>query len=180
MTEIETERLRLRPLEMSDLDGVHVFHRDPRMRRYIGDGHPLTIGESRRWLKGHVDGWKELGYGFFAVELRSSSRFIGWFGLNKIRDRPDLDGEVEIGGSIDPDLWRSGLATEGAREVLNHGFTQLGLERIIARYRSDNSASAVVVEKIGMHFWKEVPHLDLPEKTIMIWEMYSPTPHRKS
>jgi RimJ/RimL family protein N-acetyltransferase len=175
VTEIETERLHLRPLEMSDLDAVHALQRDPLMRRYIGDGHPLTIDESREWLKGHVDGWKELGYGFFAVELRSSSQLIGWLGLNKVRDHPDLDGETEIGWSIDPHLWRSGLATEGAREALKFGFTQVGLKRIVARYRSDNRASGVVVEKIGMHHWKDVPHVDLPQETIMLWEVYSPT-----
>jgi RimJ/RimL family protein N-acetyltransferase len=146
------------------------------MRRYIGNGHPLTVEESREWLTGHVDGWKELGYGFFAVELRLSSRFIGWFGLNKVRDHPDLYGETEIGGSIDPDLWRGGLATEAARVVLNYAFAELGLERIVARYRSDNSASGMLVGKIGMHPWKEVPHLDLPEQTIMIWRVCSPTP----
>ncbi len=173
MTEIDTERLHLRPLSMSDFDALFVLHRNPDMQRYFGDGHLYARDESRGWLEWHVGLWREVGYSFFAVELRSSARFIGWLGLNKVLDRPDLTGQTEIGWFIDSQLWGQGLATEGAQETLAFGFGGLGLERVIARYRTDNVASGRVMEKIGMHRWQVVPHSDVPGTTTTMYEIHS-------
>ena len=173
MTEIDTERLHLRPLRTSDSDALFELHRDPDMQRYFGDGHLYTCDESRVWLEWHAGLWREEGYSFFAVELRPSTRFIGWLGLNKVLDHPDLIGQTEIGWFIDRPLWGQGLATEGAREALTFGFSVLVLERVIARYRSDNVASARVMEKIGMHRWQVVPHFMVPGTTTTMYEIHS-------
>ena len=112
VTEIDTERLHLRPLAMSDSDALFALHRNPDMQRYFGDGRLYTRDESRGWLEWHVGLWREVGYSFFAVELRTSGRFIGWVGLNQVMDQPDLSGQTEIGWFIDSELWGQGLATE--------------------------------------------------------------------
>ncbi len=171
MTEIDTERLHLRPLRISDAGALFVLHRNPAMQRYFGDGHLYTVDESRGWLEWHVGLWGEEGYSFFAVELRSTSRFIGWLGLNKVIDDPDLSGQTEIGWFIDSELWGQGLATEGAQEALTFGFSGLGLERVIARYHTDNVASGRVMEKIGMRRWQVVPRTDVPGTTTTMYEI---------
>jgi RimJ/RimL family protein N-acetyltransferase len=173
VTEIDTERLHLRPLTMSDSDALFALHRIPEMQRYFGDGHLYTRDESRGWLEWHVGMWREEGYSSFAVELRPSARFIGWLGLNKVLDLPDLIGQTEIGWFIDSQMWGQGLATEGAREALTFGFSVLGLERIIARYRTDNVASGRVMEKIGMQRWQVLPHFELPGKTITMYQIHA-------
>jgi [ribosomal protein S5]-alanine N-acetyltransferase len=48
-----------------------------------------------------------------------------------------------------------GLATEGARAALRHGFEVVGLERIISTARADNVASRRVMEKRGLVFQEE-------------------------
>ena len=73
-------------------------------------------------------------------------------------------------------LWGRGLATEGARAALDFGFGSLGLERIIARYHTDNVASGRVMQKIGMRYWREVPSTEVPGVTLTFYELSAPTP----
>ena len=67
----------------------------------------------------------------------------------------------------------SGTRDGGAPEALTFGFDGLGLERIIARYRTDNVASGRVMEKIGMRRWQVVPHSDVPGTTTTMYEIHS-------
>jgi ribosomal-protein-alanine N-acetyltransferase len=48
------------------------------------------------------------------------------------------------------EYWGQGLATEAAQAILNHGFEQMGLPRLICVINPGNRASARVAEKIGM------------------------------
>ncbi len=172
--ELETERLSLRPLAISDADDLYRLHRDADMQRYFGDGHLYERDESRTWLEWHVGLWDLQGYSFFAAELRADHHFAGWLGLNKVADDPELNGQTEIGWFIDRALWRQGLATEGARAALGYGFGPLGLDRIIARYRTDNVASGRVMQKIGMHHWRELPSTEVPGATVTFYELDAP------
>ena len=44
---------------------------------------------------------------------------------------------------------------------------------MIARYNEDNVASGRVMEKIGMQFWRELPHAVVPGATAWIYEKYA-------
>jgi RimJ/RimL family protein N-acetyltransferase len=168
--EIDTERLHLRPLSMSDADDLLALQQDPEMMRYFDDGHTYRPDESRTWLEWNVEMWNLEGYGFWAVELSSEDRFIGWTGVSKVWTPPDLMPSSEVGWFIERRLWGRGFATEGARRALEFAFGPLGLPRVIARYRSDNPASGRVMSKIGMHLWREDPCPHAPEATIRIFE----------
>ncbi len=110
--ELETTRLHLRPLAMTDAEPLYELHQDADMQRYFGDGHLYDRDESRTWLEWHVGLWDVEGYSFFAADLLAEDRFVGWVGLNKVADDPELDGQTEIGWFIDRAFWRQGLATE--------------------------------------------------------------------
>jgi RimJ/RimL family protein N-acetyltransferase len=172
--ELETNRLRLRPLAMTDAGPLYALHQDADMQRYFGDGHLYDLDESRTWLEWHVGLWDVEGYSFFAADLRAEDRFVGWVGLNKVADDPEINGQTEIGWFIDRALWGQGLATEGARAALDYGFGSLALDRIIARYHTENVASGRVMQKIGMHYWREVPNPEVPGTTHTFYELDAP------
>jgi RimJ/RimL family protein N-acetyltransferase len=169
--ELLTERLILRPLAMSDAEALLQLHQDAGMMRYFDDGHPYSREESRTWLEWHVGMWDLEGFSFFAALLRASGSLIGWIGLNKVLDDPALDGCTEVGWFIERRHWGEGLATEGARAALAFGFGTLGLDRILARYRTDNVASGRVMEKIGMRRWKEIPNPEVAGTTVTMYEI---------
>jgi RimJ/RimL family protein N-acetyltransferase len=55
-------------------------------------------------------------------------------------------------------VWGRGLATEGGRAAVRHGFEVVGLERIISVTRADHPASRRVMEKCGLAFQEQVVH----------------------
>ncbi|HML00347.1 MAG TPA: GNAT family N-acetyltransferase, partial [Acidimicrobiales bacterium] len=91
-------------------------------------------------------------------ERKPSGAFIGWTGVTKPYWFPDMMPTPEIGWFIDRELWSQGLATEGARAALHFVFEERGEGRVIGIYNAENIASGRVMEKLGMTFWKEVPH----------------------
>jgi RimJ/RimL family protein N-acetyltransferase len=174
LVEIETERLFLRPLSMEDAEDLLRLQGDPEMMKFFDDGHTYGSEESRTWLQWHVDMWELEGYGFWAAIHRSESRFLGWIGVTKVWSPPELMPASEVGWFIGRDHWGQGLATEGARQALAFAFGSLQLERVIARYRSDNTASGRVMEKIGMQLWREEPYPGIAGVTTRIYEKTAP------
>ena len=85
-------------------------------------------------------------------------RLIGWTGVIKPHWFPEMMPTPEIGWFIDRELWGQGFATEGAAAALHFALGDVKIERVIGIYNTENAASGRVMEKIGMTFWKEVPH----------------------
>jgi RimJ/RimL family protein N-acetyltransferase len=169
--QVDTERLHLRPLAMSDSADLYRLQRDPEMMRYLGDGRPYAEHQSRTWLEWNVAMWETEGYGFWAALDGTDGAFLGWIGVTKVFDPPELAHESELGWFVDRRRWGQGLATEGARQALTFAFDELDLPRVIARYNADNAASGRVMEKIGMKHWKDMAHTEMPGATARIYEM---------
>ena len=53
--------------------------------------------------------------------------------------------------------WHRGLASEGAQELLRHGFDDVGLDRIIAQTFAVNARSRGVMERIGLTYVRTFP-----------------------
>jgi RimJ/RimL family protein N-acetyltransferase len=70
---------------------------------------------------------------------------------------------VEIGWRLAAKCWNQGLATEGARAVLQFARDTLGLEAVVSFAVRDNNPSRRVMEKLGMTFEAEFEHPRLPE-----------------
>src|SRR5581483_7844049 len=79
-----------------------------------------------------------------------TGELIGFVGLAEPAFIPELIGSVEVGWRLARAHWNRGLATEGAREALDAGFGELGLEEIVSIIDPGNAASLRVAEKLGM------------------------------
>jgi RimJ/RimL family protein N-acetyltransferase len=170
---LETARLVLRPLAEADLDALCRLQQDPEMMRYMGNGHVHDRRESEVWLRWHEDLWDVDGYSLFAVDLKPDMVFAGWIGLTKPHWFPELMPTPEIGWFVDRSMWGRGLAPEGAAATLRFAFDDVGVDRVLGIYHADNHRSGRVMEKIGMAFWREVPHPD-HEHLLRIYEISRP------
>ena len=150
---LETERLILRHLEIDDLDNLFALYRDPEMRRYFPDG-TLTYEETKEELEWFLNGHpKHPELGLWATVVKDTNQFIGRCGLLPW----EIDGrsEVEVAYLIDKAHWGQGLGTEAAQAILDYGFENLRLSRLICLIERENSASMRVAEKIGMTLERE-------------------------
>jgi RimJ/RimL family protein N-acetyltransferase len=70
--EIETERLRLRPPGVGDLDAWHrqIFS-DPEVTRYLPVRNPIPREDAVERLASQVESWQVRGFGVWAVLQKS-------------------------------------------------------------------------------------------------------------
>lgn len=139
---ITTERLRVRPATMADVDFWVRLHADPEVHRFVG---AYTQERAEVRLRGIEDSWAARGYGLCVVESLESGEPLGRSGLNWW----DEFGETEVGWTFAREHWGKGYATEAARAVLDWGFRDLELERITAMIHAGNDASIAVAERLG-------------------------------
>jgi RimJ/RimL family protein N-acetyltransferase len=148
MAEIETERLLLRGWGEADREPFARMNADPRVMEY----YPalLTRAESDRMIDKIQARFAERGYSLWAAELRATGGFIGYVGLSVPAFHAHFTPCVEIGWRLDAAHWGVGLATEGARAVVHHGFAVIGLDEILSFTTVGNRRSRRVMEKLGM------------------------------
>lgn len=146
---LETPRLLLRELEISDAPDFYRLNENPEVLKYTGDVPFSNEEEAVTFLKNYSD-YKRNGFGRWAVILKETNTFIGWCGLK--RNEEQL---VDIGFRLYENHWGNGYATEAAKACLEIGFTTFKIKEIIGRADLDNIASTRALEKIGMHFWKK-------------------------
>lgn len=137
ITELRTERLRLRHFSSQDVGAFVALAGDFAVARMTSDiPHPLTEAEAGPWLR------REPGEVRFAIEYEG--RLAGGAGYF----RRDL-GVGELGFWIGRHLWGAGLATEAVREVVRCGFAEGGLDAFSSSRFIDNPASERVLLKAG-------------------------------
>ena len=150
---LETKHLTLRRLQLTDLDDLFRLYCDPDVRLYIPDA-PNNYEETREELEWFLDGHpKQPELGLWATIYKKTHRFIGRCGL--LPWTIDGRSEVEVAYLLAKAYWGQGLGTEVAQAVLDYGYEQLHLSRLICLIDRDNLASIRVAEKIGMTFEKE-------------------------
>lgn len=130
------------------------FFADPIVNRYIGEGKLKTPEQVRKTLENHKKHWDAFGHGFLTIFDKSTGEFMGRCGLVHLAMQHD-NPEVEMGYLLYEKFWGKGYATEVARELLRWGFEELELESIIGVTRKENTASQIVLKKIGMRPHKE-------------------------
>ena len=58
--------------------------------------------------------------------------------------------QAELGYRLLRRHWRQGLGSEGARELVRHGFEDLALDRIFAETMAVNAASRATMAAVGL------------------------------
>jgi RimJ/RimL family protein N-acetyltransferase len=149
--EIETKRLRLRPVRMSDAPAVACFMADTDVTR-------MLAAAPQPYLPIAAEGWimtlaarAPLGRDFvFAVE-RAGEGLIGVIGAH------DRGGDgFEIGYWLGRPYWGQGFATEALCAFVSEA---RGLGELGAGHFVDNPASGRVLEKGGFTYTGETENL---------------------
>lgn len=149
-SEIETPRLLLRPWCNADREPFARMNADPRVMEFFPA--LLSTEQSNAWIDRSEAYMEHRGFGFLAAELRATGEFIGFIGLSVPSFEASFTPCVEIGWRLAAEHWGSGLATEGAREILRYGFTTLALREVVAFTATANQRSRRVMEKLGMTY----------------------------
>jgi RimJ/RimL family protein N-acetyltransferase len=150
---LHTRRLSLVPLAEHHLDHEVELDSDPEVMRYLGNGTARSRAEVERYHRYRLAAANLVpGLGFWAGF--TNEQFVGWWILEPPTraDQGPVAGQAELGYRLLRRYWRQGLASEGARELLRHGFAELGLRRIFAETMAVNEASRATMAAVGMRY----------------------------
>lgn len=159
---LETERLLLRRFTEDDVDLLVELDNDAEVMRFVTGGVPTPreqmIGDVLPAMLGYYKRYD--GYGYFAVIEKATGEFVGWFQFRPPDESaPDV---VELGYRLKKSSWGKGYATEGSRALIDKGFAELGMRRVLANAMTINTASRRVMEKAGLRyvrtFFEEWPY----------------------
>ncbi|NKB66449.1 MAG: GNAT family N-acetyltransferase [Candidatus Latescibacteria bacterium] len=145
------ERIFLRDYQLADLNAVHAWLADAETMKYLGTGHTRSLEETlvrfaaciEHKLAAERTSWN------LALVLKETAEVVGQIGLF-YRHRKFDGGEGGLGWFLRKDMWRQGLASEGARLAVDFGFRTLQMDKISASCIAGNTASERIMQKLGM------------------------------
>ncbi len=146
--QLETERLILRHWQASDADPFCALNADPNVMEFM----PACLSRHESdLLMQRIDAhFHQHGFGLFAAELRGECAFIGFIGASVPDFQAHFTPCVEIGWRLAAEHWNKGLATEGARRVVQFAFDNLQVGELVSFTVPANLRSRRVMEKLGM------------------------------
>ena len=144
----------MRKFTPDDLETLIEQRADPEVAWGLGGERAQTREFNQNRLQFALDCYEKYGYGMCPMIWKETGEFFGWSGLQPLRET----SETEVGYGMVKKFWGKGIGTECALAWLQHGFKNVGLERIIAVALPENVASLRIMEKCGMKREKEEIH----------------------
>lgn len=150
--------MRLRAHRLRDFDAVAAMWGSEDVYRHIG-GKPSTREESWARMVRLPGLWALLGYGYWVVEEKATSAFVGEVGFADFkRDlTPSIEGEPEHGWVLAPDAQGKGYATEAVQASLRWLADNTPWRRTACIIAPENTASIRVAEKAC---YREIAHTE--------------------
>lgn len=161
---LETKRLILRQFTEEDTDFLWNLDNDPRVMKYINGGQPTpkAVIQSQT-LPRFMEYYSRYRYfGVWAVVEKETEAMLGWVHFFPAVDHPFAvalnlvqPNEIALGYRLIYQSWGKGYATEACQILLNKGFSEWGVKRVIAWALVANQGSIRVMEKLGLTLEKQ-------------------------
>ncbi|HHL32877.1 MAG TPA: N-acetyltransferase [Desulfobulbaceae bacterium] len=160
--ELETDRLKMRQWKKDDRPLFAALNADPVVMEYFPA--VLDKSESNAMAERIQQLISRRGWGFWAVEEKTSHAFIGFVGLHVPTAELPCSPCIEIGWRLMREFWGKGYATEAARAALQVAFKQLDIEEVFAFTPVGNARSRAVMERLHMENTQQnFEHPAIPE-----------------
>lgn len=168
MITFNTDRLKFRKEEVTDVHSIYEMLCDPEVGKYRGGVTKKSIEEIREIIKENSNKFsvktddiaKGNGHCTFGVFDKVTDEFIGSCGLKFCKPM----NEVELWYLLRRPFWGKGYGYESANAVLRFGFEKIGFPAIYGAVDPENTASEIILKKIGMNYIKIV---EWPDKKML-------------
>lgn len=139
--DIKTKRLWIRTFEATDWNAVYAYTSNHDVMAYIPEGQ-FSEEDAKEFVHQNSGVHAEN----FPVLLLEENILIG----HMVFHRYFGEHTYEIGWVFNPVFHKRGYASEAAQAILDFGFGEMKVHRIIATCQPQNTPSYRVMEKIGM------------------------------
>ncbi|MFA9413971.1 GNAT family N-acetyltransferase [Streptococcus sp. E29BA] len=147
-SEIETQRLLLRPLTLVDAEQMYKnWASDEDVARFVTWDTHASPADTRELLSLWTKQYDRPDFYNWGMVIKETGQLIGTFSFVAVSER---DSMAEVGYCIGKHWWNKGYVTEAGQALLAFGFNEIGLNRIQAVHDVRNPASGRMMEKLGM------------------------------
>lgn len=148
---LETQRLKIRPITFEDAPSIFAYAKNPNVSRFTLWEPHQSLKDSETFIKEYVfPNYLNLIPEPFAVTFKENITHVigtvGCFWVDK------SSHSMELAYSYGEEYWGKGIACEAGKAILKYCFENLNAIRIQARCKKENTASAKVMQKLGMRF----------------------------
>lgn len=159
MVILETDRLVLRKWTEADANSLFEYAQDPDVGPIAGWPPHKSIDESLEVIRNVFNGEE-----CYAICEKGSEKAIGAIELklNGHTDMTERDDECELGYWLGKPFWGRGYMPEAAREIIRHGFEDIGMNTIWCGYYEGNQKSRRVQEKVGFIYHHTCENVPVP------------------
>ena len=148
----ETERLILREILPSDIDGMFELDSDPEVHKYLGNKPVNDRAQISNVINFIRQQYIDNGIGRWAIIDKKTNEFIGWTGLKFVTDLTNNhQNYYDVGYRLKRKYWGQGIATETAIVSLDYAFNILKVEEVFAAASCENVGSNKILQKIGLN-----------------------------
>ncbi len=149
----QTERLILRELLPTDLDGMFELDSDPEVHKYLGNKIVTDKNKIVEVINFVRQQYIDYGIGRWAIIDKRTNNFIGWTGLKFVTELTNgHQNYYDLGYRLIRKYWRQGIATETAIVSLDHAFNKLNVDEVYAAASIENEGSNKILKKVGLKF----------------------------
>ncbi len=145
---LETERLLIRPIEISDAEFILQLLNTDGWLKYIGDRNVHSITQAIEYIQKFIS---NPNFKYYIISLKSENSPIGVLSFLK-RDEYEFP---DLGFALLPDFERSGFAYEAASAYLNHFKSSSEIKQIIGITKENNIKSIQLLEKLGFRLYNK-------------------------
>lgn len=149
----ETQRLILREMLPSDVDGMFELDSDPEVHRYLGNKPVTTRTQVIDVISFIRQQYIDNGIGRWAIIDKKTNEFMGWTGLKLVTELTNHHiNYYDLGYRLLRKYWGKGIATETALISLEYAFDKLNADVVYAMADCENDGSNKVLKKAGLKF----------------------------
>ena len=143
---LETDRLNLRALQLSDAEAMHRLRSNREVMRLTERSLTQSVEDAAKLIEIVFESQAQGTAVMWAMALKSEPTMIGCVCFV----RTDFENSrTEIGYLLDPKYHRQGLMSEALACVVDFGFDEWELHKIMASTNALNEASIGLLEKNG-------------------------------
>ncbi|PKL90192.1 MAG: N-acetyltransferase [Ignavibacteriae bacterium HGW-Ignavibacteriae-2] len=144
--QLESKRLILRQLKVSDLNEIFSIRSNAEISEFLDRPLAKTLDEAGKFITKINKGIKNNEWIYWALAPKHENKLIGTICLWKILENKN---QAEIGFELLPEYQGKGLMQEALSEVLEYGFNTMGLNKIDGEVDPRNIKSIRLMLKNG-------------------------------
>src|SRR5262245_4292857 len=148
---LETSRLILRPIGEADAECIFRYASNPNVTEFTLFETHRDLGDTFTFLRDFAmqNYEAEVPGPYGACFKDDPANLLGTLGCNWATR---VNKTMELGYAIAEEFWGRGIVAEASRAVISHVFASYEVVRLQAHCMAENTASARVMEKLGMTF----------------------------